>query len=56
MPLGIVTADTEFGERAVAAGADILLVSHPYLVGDEAEAMLTDYVKRVKAAVTPPVV
>lgn len=50
LPLGIVTADTEFGERAVARGADILLVSHPYLVGDEAEAKLTDYVTRVKAA------
>jgi 3-hexulose-6-phosphate synthase/6-phospho-3-hexuloisomerase len=50
IPLGIVTADTEFAERAVMAGADILLVSHPYLVGDEAEAKLTDYVTRVKAA------
>lgn len=50
LPLGIVTADTEFGERAVREGADILLVSHPYLVGEGAEERLTDYVGRVKAA------
>jgi 3-hexulose-6-phosphate synthase/6-phospho-3-hexuloisomerase len=54
LPLGIVTADTEFAERAVGRGADILLVSHPYLVGDEAEALLTDYVTRVKAAAARP--
>jgi 3-hexulose-6-phosphate synthase/6-phospho-3-hexuloisomerase len=50
LPLGIVTATTEFAERAVQEGADIVLVSHPYLTGDEAESKLTDYVKRVKAA------
>ncbi len=50
LPLGIVAADTEFAEEAVAAGADILLVSHPYLVGDGAEAKLADFVERAKAA------
>ena len=50
LPLGIVTADTEFAERAVQEGADILLVSHPYLVGDGVESKLSDYVTRVKAA------
>ena len=50
LPLGIVTADTEFAERAVQEGADILLVSHPYLVGDGVEEKLTDYVTRAKAA------
>jgi 3-hexulose-6-phosphate synthase/6-phospho-3-hexuloisomerase len=50
LPLGIVTADTDFAVRAVQEGADILLVSHPYLVGAEAEAKLTDYVVQVKAA------
>ncbi|HEY5332091.1 MAG TPA: orotidine 5'-phosphate decarboxylase / HUMPS family protein [Solirubrobacterales bacterium] len=50
LPLGIVTADTEFAERAVAEGADILLVSHPYLVGDGVEEKLADYVTRVKSA------
>jgi 3-hexulose-6-phosphate synthase len=49
-PLGIVTANTEFAEQAVRRGADILLVSHPYLVGEDAEAKLTDYVARTKAA------
>ncbi len=33
----------------MAAGADIVLIGHPYLLGPEAEAMLTDYVRRVKA-------
>jgi 3-keto-L-gulonate-6-phosphate decarboxylase len=50
LPLGIVTADTEFAVRAVEEGADILLVSHPYLVGDGVEERLADYVTRVKAA------
>lgn len=50
LPLGIVTADTEFGVRAVEEGADILLVSHPFLVGEGVETRLTDYVTRVKAA------
>jgi dihydrodipicolinate synthase/N-acetylneuraminate lyase len=48
--LGIVTSDTESAERAAAAGADIVLVSHPYLLGQDAEAKLTDYVSRVKQA------
>lgn len=50
VPIGIVTFDAEAGIAAVQAGADILLIGHPYLTGPKAEAMLTDYVKRVKAA------
>ena len=50
VPVGVVTFDPETGVRAVEAGADILLVSHPYLVGDGAEAGLADYVQQVKAA------
>lgn len=50
LPVGIVTPSTESGERAAAAGADIVLVSHPFLVGEEAEALLIDYVRRVKNA------
>src|ERR1035438_5892790 len=43
LPIGIVTPNTEPGERAAAAGADIVLVSHPFLVGPNAEALLSDY-------------
>lgn len=50
VPIGIVTATTEAGERASRAGADIVLVSHPFLLGPDAEAKLTDYVRRVKQA------
>ena len=50
VPVGVVTFDPETGVRAVEAGADILLVSHPYLIGDGAETGLTDYVRQVKAA------
>ncbi len=54
LPIGIVTPDTESGESAARAGADIVLVSHPFLVGPEAEHNLTDYVRRVKGAVRQP--
>lgn len=50
IPVGVVTFDTESAIRAVEAGADIVLIGHPYLNGPDAEAMLTDYVRRVKAA------
>jgi 3-keto-L-gulonate-6-phosphate decarboxylase len=54
LPVGIVTATTEFGELAVRAGADILLVSHPFLLGDDAEVKLSEYVVRVKNASNSP--
>lgn len=50
LPIGIVTPNTEAGEAAARIGADVLLVSHPFLVGPEAEAKLGDYVRRVRAA------
>jgi 3-hexulose-6-phosphate synthase/6-phospho-3-hexuloisomerase len=49
-PIGIVASSTEFGERAANAGADIILVSHPFLVGPDVEAKLSDFVTRVKTA------
>jgi 3-keto-L-gulonate-6-phosphate decarboxylase len=49
VPVGVVTFDPEGGEAAVAAGADIVLIGHPYLLGPRAEEMLTEYVRRVKA-------
>ncbi len=49
VPVGVVTFDPDGGEAAVAAGADIVLIGHPYLVGPQAEPMLSDYVRRVKA-------
>jgi 3-hexulose-6-phosphate synthase len=50
VPIGVVIADVEAGERATAAGADVLLVSHPYLLGENAETQLADLVRRVKRA------
>jgi 3-hexulose-6-phosphate synthase/6-phospho-3-hexuloisomerase len=50
VPVGVVTFDTEGGVAAANAGADVVLIGHPYLTGPEAESMLTDYVKRVKNA------
>jgi hypothetical protein len=49
VPVGVVTFDPAGGEAAVAAGADIVLIGHPYLLGPDAESMLTEYVQRVKA-------
>jgi 3-keto-L-gulonate-6-phosphate decarboxylase len=50
LPIGIVASSVEFGERAARGGADIILVSHPFLQGPTAEADLTSFVKRVKKA------
>jgi 3-keto-L-gulonate-6-phosphate decarboxylase len=49
LPLGIVTSGVEMAKDAVALGADVLLVGHPFLLGDEAEEQLTDYVAQVRA-------
>ncbi|CAA0115938.1 3-hexulose-6-phosphate synthase [Mycolicibacterium vanbaalenii] len=50
LPIGVVTFDQDSGRRAVEAGADIVLISHPYLIGDDAERLLTEYVRHVKSA------
>lgn len=50
VPVGVVSFDAGSGVTSVMAGADIVLIGHPYLRGPAAEAMLTDYVQRVKAA------
>jgi hypothetical protein len=50
VPVGVVTFDPAGGAAAVRAGADIVLIGHPYLLGPDAEPMLTDYVQQVKAA------
>jgi hypothetical protein len=50
VPVGVVTFDPTGGVAAVRAGADIVLIGHPYLLGPDAEAMLTDYVQQVKVA------
>ena len=51
VPLGVVTFDTSRGVAAVEAGADIVLIGHPYVTGPNAEEMLTDYVRQVRSAV-----
>ncbi|MBS1893510.1 MAG: hypothetical protein JST59_19590 [Actinobacteria bacterium] len=53
LPLGVVTSGVEMVEGAVAAGADVLLVGHPFLLGDWAEEKLTEYVARARAAALP---
>jgi 3-hexulose-6-phosphate synthase/6-phospho-3-hexuloisomerase len=50
VPVGAVSFDVASGIAAAKAGADIVLIGHPYLRGPEAESMLTDYVRQVKAA------
>jgi 3-hexulose-6-phosphate synthase len=50
VPVGVVSFDAATGVAAVKAGADLVLIGHPYLRGPQAEAMLTDYVRQVKAA------
>ncbi|MFN8619879.1 MAG: hypothetical protein U0869_03900 [Chloroflexota bacterium] len=50
VPVGVVTFDAQTAVSYVNAGADIVLIGHPYLRGPCAEAMLTDYVRQVKAA------
>jgi 3-keto-L-gulonate-6-phosphate decarboxylase len=52
LPLGIVTSGVEMAEEATHAGADVLLVGHPFLLGDEAEERLTEYASRVRDAAT----
>ncbi|MEX1297009.1 MAG: orotidine 5'-phosphate decarboxylase / HUMPS family protein [Candidatus Limnocylindrales bacterium] len=49
VPVGVVTFDPPGGRAAVEAGADIVLIGHPYLLGAAAETMLTDYVQQVKS-------
>lgn len=51
IPVGVVTPDARNAVAAVLAGADILLIGHPFLIGPDAEAMLTDYVRQVRSAV-----
>jgi 3-keto-L-gulonate-6-phosphate decarboxylase len=51
IPIGIVTFDASRAVEAVEAGVDIVLIGHPYLVGPNAEAMLTDYIRQVRSAV-----
>jgi 3-hexulose-6-phosphate synthase len=51
VPIGFVTFDARSAVAAVEAGADIVLIGHPFLTGPDAEAMLTDYVRQVRAAV-----
>lgn len=50
VPVGVVTFDVPGAIAAVEAGADVVLVGHPFLTGPDAEAMLTEYVHAVRAA------
>jgi 3-hexulose-6-phosphate synthase len=50
IPVGVVTFDIVGAVAAVEAGADIVLIGHPYLIGPDALAMLTKYVQHVRAA------
>jgi 3-hexulose-6-phosphate synthase len=50
VPIGVVTFDAPNAVAAVEAGADIVLIGHPFLTGPGAEAMLTDYVRQVRSS------
>jgi hypothetical protein len=43
-----VTFDAEGAIASITAGADIVLIGHPYLNGSDSEKMLTDFVGRVR--------
>ena len=51
VPIGFATASTDSAVAAVEAGADIVAIGYPFLTGPDAEAMLTDLVRRVRSAV-----
>jgi 3-hexulose-6-phosphate synthase len=50
-PIGVVTFEGPNAVAAIEAGADIVLIGHPFLIGPDAEGMLTDYVRQVRSAV-----
>lgn len=50
VPVGVVTFEAQGACQAVVAGADIVLIGHPYLDGPDSEAMLTDFVRKVRSA------
>lgn len=49
VPVGASTFDIAGGATAVAAGADIVVIGHPLIVGRDSEALLREYVQRVRA-------
>jgi 3-keto-L-gulonate-6-phosphate decarboxylase len=51
VPIGFATASADSAVAAVEAGADIVAIGYPFLTGPDAEAMLTDLVRRVRSAV-----
>lgn len=51
VPIGFATASLDGAVAAVEAGADIIAIGYPFLGGPEAEAGLTDLVRRVHSAV-----
>jgi 3-hexulose-6-phosphate synthase len=50
VPIGFATASASSAVAAVEAGADIVAIGYPYLAGSNAEAMLSDLVRQVRAA------
>lgn len=50
LPIGVVVADAQAAEQAARARADVLLVSHPYLVGADVEQRLADLIRTARAA------
>jgi 3-keto-L-gulonate-6-phosphate decarboxylase len=52
VPVGASTFDVEGGAAAVRAGADIVVIGHPLIVGADSEALLTEYVQRTRTAYT----
>lgn len=56
VPLGVVTFEATHAVAAVEAGADIVLIGHPFLNGPDSEGRLAEYVRAVKQAGRPEAV
>src|SRR5437868_11686940 len=50
VPLGVGTFSIEDGVRAARAGAEILVIGVPYILEDDPEPSLREYVQQAKAA------
>ena len=50
VPVGASTFDVDGGAAAVRAGADILVIGHPLIIGPDRGKLLSEYVQRAREA------
>lgn len=53
IPVGVATFGIEDAVRAAGLGASLVAIGHPLITGPDAEAQLSEYVRRVKASFRP---